>query len=122
MGDNALQELQQKLVQQTNMLKQVTQQSRIAETTAKRSDLTLRELQSFDESVNCYESVGRAYFLRPKSSVEAALQETQASCRRQQEELAKKKELVMADLKAAESEVKELVQNHPEVAQRFLER
>lgn len=65
--------------------------------------------------------VARRYFLRPKSSLEAALQETQASCRRQQEELAKKKELVVADLKAAESEIKELVQNHPEVAQRFLE-
>lgn len=110
MGEPAFQELQQKLVQQTNMLKQVrvrlrrrrigalklhampagapckplvdatapqishhvdavtvlrhvrqvTQQSRLAETTSKRSQLTLRELQQLEEAVKCYESVGRA--------------------------------------------------------------
>jgi hypothetical protein len=97
-NDNALQELQQKLVQQTNLLKQVlsgvccacpvscevhggpalcllwlvckfcmhpvvtqvTQESRIAETQAKRANLTLRELESLDAAVKCYRSVGRA--------------------------------------------------------------
>jgi hypothetical protein len=39
---------------------QVTQESRIAETQAKRANLTLRELKGLDAAANCYQSVGRA--------------------------------------------------------------
>ena len=39
---------------------QVTQESRIAETQAKRANLTLRELKGLDVAANCYQSVGRA--------------------------------------------------------------
>jgi hypothetical protein len=60
------------------------------------------------------------YFLTPKSSLEADLQDSEASCARQQTELAKNKELIVKDLKAVEGEIKELVQNQPELAQRIL--
>jgi hypothetical protein len=62
----------------------------------------------------------RRYFLNTKSSLEADLKESEASCVRQQAELAKNKELIVKDLKAVEGEIKELVQNQPELAQRFL--
>lgn len=65
-------------------------------------------------------SLVHRYFLKPKSSLEADLQETEASCARQQAELAKNKELVVRDLKAVEGEIKELVLSNPELAQRFL--
>ena len=60
------------------------------------------------------------YFLTPKSSLEADLEESEASCARQRTELAKNKELIVKDLKAVEGEIKELVQNQPELAQRIL--
>ena len=48
------------------------------------------------------------------------MEESEASCARQRTELAKNKELIVKDLKAVEGEIKELVQNQPELAQRIL--
>ena len=87
---------------------------------AKDEDAPARKLVSQGRCLANKACASCRYFLTPKSSLEADLEESEASCARQRTELAKNKELIVKDLKAVEGEIRELVQNQPELAQRFL--
>ncbi len=61
------------------------------------------------------------YFLRPKSELQKALQETHTAAGHQQAELAKNKEMLIKDVQAVENEIRELIRAEPKLAERFLE-
>lgn len=113
-------ELQQKLMQHSGLLKSVSQQARIVQTTAKRSRLTLDELQQIPNGTPCFDAVGRAYFSAPKSEIEQQLKASEEECLKQVAELTKNREKVAKDVHTVETEIRELLQSDPALGKRFL--
>lgn len=120
MGDSALQELQQRLMQHSSLLKSVGQQMRVVQTTAKRSRLTLDELLQIPDGTPCFDAVGRAYFSAPKPQIQTNLQEVEEQCLKQVAELTKTREKITKDVHTVETEIRELLQSDPALGKRFL--
>ena len=61
------------------------------------------------------------YFLKPKSDLEERLNAAEEGCQKQGAELSKNREKIVKDLRAVETEIKELLEADTALGKRFLE-
>ncbi|KAK9816774.1 hypothetical protein WJX72_004957 [[Myrmecia] bisecta] len=109
-------ELQNKMMDNSQKLRNVVQQERLIISSGKRASLTAEELGPMPEDAKLYESIGRAYFLMPKAKLMEELGEQQQTCRAEIRKAAEAKQGYERAIKGVESELRELLQNSPQLA------
>lgn len=112
----ALAELQDKMMLHGSFAQAVQQQLQRARISTKRSELTLDELSHMSEDVPVYKQVGKAYFMAPMQQVTSELKDDIKGSQDEVKKLVQQQEHAEKALRATESEIKELMKAHPEVA------
>eukprot|EP00249_Psilotum_nudum_P005016 c18507_g1_i1 orf=300-695(-) len=120
MSKEAFIELQNKLVETTSKLKQVQMQIRNKEAEKKHALLTSEELEQLTDDIKTYRSVGRAFVLEPKAVLLSEQQERTKECDAAVSSLQSSKEYLERQMKEAENNFKELLQQSPALAQQVM--
>ncbi|XP_047323521.1 prefoldin subunit 1 [Impatiens glandulifera] len=117
---NAFLDIQSRMIEVTGKLKQVQIQTRNKESEKKRAYLTLEELRPLPEDTNTYKSVGRTFVLDPKSVL---IEEQEKKLKDSETALASlqsSKEYLEKQIKEVESNMRELLQQDPGLAQQIM--
>ncbi|KAL9259313.1 Prefoldin subunit 1-like protein [Drosera capensis] len=113
-------EIQGRMIDTTAKLKQVQNQMRNKEGEKKRAYLTLEELQQLPDDTNTYKSIGRTFVLEPKPVL---MNEQEQKFKDSETALASlqiSKEYLEKQMKEAENNLRELLQQDPGLARQIM--
>ncbi|KAI3417893.1 uncharacterized protein J3R85_014012 [Psidium guajava] len=116
----AFMEIQGRMIETTGKLKQVQNQIRNKETEKKRAYLTLEELGQLPDSTNTYKAVGRTFLLEPKSVLVNEQQQKLKDSETAITSLQTSKEYLEKQMADVESNLRELLQQDPGLAQQIM--
>ncbi|KAF5445637.1 prefoldin subunit 1 [Juglans microcarpa x Juglans regia] len=113
-------EIQGRMIEITGKLKQVQIQLRNKEGEKKRAFLTLEELRQLSDDANTYKSIGRTFFLEPKSVLmneqEQKLKDSETAIA----SLQTSKEYLEKQRAEVENNFRELLQQDPGLARQIM--
>ncbi|ESR66404.1 hypothetical protein WN944_002656 [Citrus x changshan-huyou] len=116
----AFQEIKGRMIENTGKMKQVQNQMRNKEGEKKRAYLTLEELRQLPDNTNTYKSIGRTFVLEPKSVLmneqEQRLKDSESAIAA----LQASKEYLEKQKAEVESNLAELLQQDPGLAQQIM--
>ncbi|KAF3338309.1 prefoldin subunit 1 [Carex littledalei] len=116
----AFKELQERMIETTAKLKQVVNQMQLKEREKKRAYLTLEELKQVPDDANTYKTIGKLFVLEPKlvlvDEQEKKLKDSDDAI----SSLTTTKEILEKQLGETETNIRELLQQDPSLAQRIM--
>ncbi|XP_078166411.1 PREFOLDIN 1 [Carex rostrata] len=115
----AFKELQERMIETTAKLKQVVNQMQLKEREKKRAYLTLEELKQVPDDANTYKTIGR-FVLEPKSVLVDEQEKKLKDSDNAISSLMTTKEILEKQLGETETNIRELLQQDPSLAQRIM--
>uniref|UniRef100_A0A7S3RAI2 Prefoldin subunit 1 n=1 Tax=Dunaliella tertiolecta TaxID=3047 RepID=A0A7S3RAI2_DUNTE len=106
--EKAYMELHDRMLESSQALYKINTQERLKLKFKTRSELMLAELKAMPDDVRAYKSIGKAYFLAPKSEVMTEAETEISSLGSELKSLQAQRGIVQQKVKEAESEILEL--------------
>eukprot|EP00271_Cylindrocystis_brebissonii_P003228 TRINITY_DN13998_c0_g2_i1.p1 TRINITY_DN13998_c0_g2~~TRINITY_DN13998_c0_g2_i1.p1 ORF type:complete len:139 (+),score=43.78 TRINITY_DN13998_c0_g2_i1:139-555(+) len=116
-SQEAFQELQTRLVDTDQKMKQVMAKTRATEADKKRATLTLQELEELPVDTDTYRQLGKAFVLENLDALKSEEREKVKASERAIEALQSSKSYLERQMKDVENNFKELVQQSPALMQ-----
>ncbi|KAL3825526.1 hypothetical protein ACJIZ3_021555 [Penstemon smallii] len=124
MGDeantSAFFEIQGRMIETTEKLKQVQNQLRSKEGEKKMAYLTLEELKQLSDDTNTYKSIGRTFVLEPKSGLMEELEQKLKDVETAIASLQTSKEYLEKQMVEIENNLRELLQQDHGLARKIM--
>uniref|UniRef100_A0A7S0RGI1 Prefoldin subunit 1 n=1 Tax=Chlamydomonas leiostraca TaxID=1034604 RepID=A0A7S0RGI1_9CHLO len=108
-------ELQERLLMSHQTLARLQNQDLSAVRRKKQVELMISEMKALPDNTVMYKSVGKAYFLSPKTDLVSEAEGTVQAVSTEIESIKTQRGVVEQKLKETEGELRELITSHPEL-------